>query len=247
LQGCLVQISHGGSQGFKSPHLHPQHCRSERREPRAGGAHCILRPRCGRKLKLQGSWKALRDHGTRPQASHHDHVAWSLLAAYRRATLARIQPLPVGTRSNWPQPNHRPRRPGQSRPPLAEPCSCLAHRHAPHLLPVGHSGSRKARTPDAHTGHWTLRRSHRTPDTDRLDRQPWTPTLAPDTDADRATTAQPASGPPGPPRRATACWTPNRVPALALPGSCWVALRARPRPGALLSSDEFGPSVERAA
>jgi hypothetical protein len=33
-----VQISHGGSQGFKSPHLHPQHCRSERRRATIGGA-----------------------------------------------------------------------------------------------------------------------------------------------------------------------------------------------------------------
>src|SRR5215207_224526 len=37
--------SHGGSQGFKSPHLHPQHCRSERRQRRAGGAHLMLGPR----------------------------------------------------------------------------------------------------------------------------------------------------------------------------------------------------------
>jgi hypothetical protein len=129
--------------------------------------------------------------------------------------------------------------------------SCLTHRHASHLIPVGHSGRRKARTPDAHTGR-------RRPDTGRSDartghRTPitWTGsrghrTLAPDTDADRATTAQPASGPPGPPRRATACWTPNRVPALALPGSCWVARRARPRLGALLSSEDYGSSVERA-
>jgi hypothetical protein len=37
--------SHGGSQGFKSPHLHPQPRRSERRQHRAGGAHCKSRPR----------------------------------------------------------------------------------------------------------------------------------------------------------------------------------------------------------
>src|SRR4029450_6826398 len=30
--------SHGGSQGFKSPHLHPQPCRSERRRCVNGGA-----------------------------------------------------------------------------------------------------------------------------------------------------------------------------------------------------------------
>jgi hypothetical protein len=49
--------SHGGSQGFKSPHLHPKHCRSERRQRRAGGAYCILRPRRGRKLTSQCSWE----------------------------------------------------------------------------------------------------------------------------------------------------------------------------------------------
>jgi hypothetical protein len=58
---CPTPISHGGSQGFKSPHLHPKHCRSERRQLRAGGAHRMLRPRCGRKLKSQSSREALRD------------------------------------------------------------------------------------------------------------------------------------------------------------------------------------------
>jgi hypothetical protein len=39
--------------------------------------------------------------------------------------------------------------------------------------------------------------------------------------------------------------TPNRVPALALSGSCWVAPLARPRLGALLSSEMFEWRVER--
>jgi hypothetical protein len=134
-------------------------------------------------------------------------------------------------------------------------------------------------------------RPHRTPDSGHLDarmapdtghpslgtgkRGHWT--LAPDTghwtlteDADRVTTARPASGPPGPPRRATARWD-------AQPCSCGRRLRAldspcrlggeaafqreiasrrqllgrsagvERRPGALLSLDDFGSSVERAA
>jgi hypothetical protein len=76
-------LSHGGSQGFKSPHLHPQPCRSERRQRRAGDAHCRLRPRCGRKLKSQCSPKALRGQPTQAQASHNDHAAWSPPAASR--------------------------------------------------------------------------------------------------------------------------------------------------------------------
>jgi predicted dehydrogenase len=40
--------SHGGSQGFKSPHLHPQPRRSKRRQLRAGGARRMLGPRWGR-------------------------------------------------------------------------------------------------------------------------------------------------------------------------------------------------------
>jgi hypothetical protein len=48
-------LSHGGSQGFKSPHLHPQPRRSERRQRRAGGAHCRLRPHHGRTRKSQPS------------------------------------------------------------------------------------------------------------------------------------------------------------------------------------------------
>jgi hypothetical protein len=99
-----VQISHGGSQGFKSPHLHPQPCRSERRQRRAGDAHCRLRPRCGRKLKSQCSPKALRGQPTQAQASHNDHAAWSPPAASRWAILARIQPLPVGLAQCKPPP-----------------------------------------------------------------------------------------------------------------------------------------------
>jgi hypothetical protein len=91
------------------------------------------------------------------------------------------------------------------------------------LTSAGHSGRGNAQTPDAHTGRrtadtWTLRRPPRTLDTGPVDRQAWTLVArtghrTPDTghrtlaeDMDRVTKARPASGPPGPPRRATARW-----------------------------------------
>jgi hypothetical protein len=82
---------------------------------------------------------------------------------------------------------------------------------------VTHKHGRRHRTPDT----WTVRRPHRTLDTGPLDRQAWTPdtghrTLA--EDLDRLTKARPASGPPGPPRRATARWD-------AQPCSCGRRLR----------------------
>jgi hypothetical protein len=106
--------SHGGSQGFKSPHLHPQPCRSERRQRRVGGAHCRLRPQRGRNLKSQCSPEPLRGQPTQAQASHDDHAAWSPLAASRWAILARNPASPVGHRSTWPSAKRR--RPSPSRP-----------------------------------------------------------------------------------------------------------------------------------
>jgi hypothetical protein len=100
------------------------------------------------------------------------------------------------------------------------------------LTSAGHSGRGNAQIPDAHTGR-------RTADTWRSDARTghWTPvpwtgkrghwSLAPDTghghrtlaeDVDRVTKARPASGPPGPPRRATARWD-------AQPCSCGRRLR----------------------
>jgi hypothetical protein len=109
-----------------------------------------------------------------------------------------------------------------------------AHAALQDLTPAGHSGRGNAKTPDTHTGrrHRTPdsghldARWHRTLDTRRWDRQAWTPdtghrTL--DEDADRVTTARPASGPPGPPRRATARWD-------AQPCSCGRRLRALDSP-----------------
>jgi hypothetical protein len=132
----------------------------------------------------------------------------------------------------------RPRRPRPS-----QPYGSLPHRRAPgphfgrtqrtrqrtntgrpHRTPTPDAGQRTPGHSDARTGHWTSVpwtgkrgcRSHRTPDTGH-----WTPdagrrTLA--EDADRLTTARPASGPPGPPRRATARWD-------AQPCSCGRRLR----------------------
>jgi hypothetical protein len=127
--------------------------------------------------------------------------------------------------------------------------------HARDLIPVGHSRRRNARTPDAGgrtADTWTLRRPHRTPVT-------WTGpvehrTLAsdtghqlPDTNADTVTTAQLVSGPPWPPRERPHAETPSRACALARPAGCSAAPPAKRRLGALLSSDEFGSSVEREA
>jgi hypothetical protein len=101
-----------------------------------------------------------------------------------------------------------------------------AHAALQDLTSVGHSARGNAQTPDS--GHLDAQtpapdtgqrsrgqasvdtgRSHRTPDTGHR-------TLA--EDVDRVTKARPASGPPGPPRRATARWD-------ALPCSCGRRLR----------------------
>jgi hypothetical protein len=192
-----TSLSHGGSQGFKSPHLHPQHCRSERRQPRAGGAHCMLRPRCGRKLKSQCSPKALRSQPTQAQASHNDHAAWPPPAASRWAILARIQPRSrSATRSAWPTANHLPRR-RPSRPSAgpARPAPASSARLQPRAddapswtcratTPTRPSQPRGGR-PHRHTPEPHSRRTQRTPErTDAGGRtlDTWTPrTPAPDT------------------------------------------------------------------
>jgi hypothetical protein len=101
----------------------------------------------------------------------------------------------------------------------------------PHRTPTPDPGQRTPGRSDG-TGHWT-------PIAGTGKRGHWT--LAPDTghwtlaeDADRVTTARSASGPPGPPCRATARWD-------AQPCSCGRRL------GALLSSDDYGSSVKRTA
>jgi hypothetical protein len=55
----------------------PNMRRSERRQPRAGGAHCRTRPRCGRESKSQSSQEGSQRPGDSPWASHDDHGAWS--------------------------------------------------------------------------------------------------------------------------------------------------------------------------
>jgi hypothetical protein len=74
-QEYRLQISHGGSQGFKSPHLHAQTSRSERRQRRAGGARCMLRPRCGRNRMSQPSQEGAKRPGDSALVSHDDHGA----------------------------------------------------------------------------------------------------------------------------------------------------------------------------
>ena len=131
-------------------------------------------------------------------------------------------------------------RPRRLRP--SQPYGCLPHRRAPgphfgrtqrtrqrtntgrpHRTPTPDAGQRTPGRSDARTGHWTSvpwtgkrghwslapDTGHRTPDTGHR-------TLA--EDVDRLTKARPASGPPGPPRRATARWD-------AQPCSCGRRLR----------------------
>jgi hypothetical protein len=179
----------------------PKPCRSERRQPQAGDAHCMLRPRCGRNLTSQCSREGSQRQATRPKASHHDHPAWSPPPAGRRAILRASSLFRSTTRSKRPLPHHRPRRSRPSTGP-ARPAPASSARLQPRaddapswtrratmptpghpsrttacptatlhdLIPVGHSGRWKARTPDVHPGRrgrtldtWTLRHPHRTP------------------------------------------------------------------------------------
>jgi hypothetical protein len=123
---------------------------------------------------------------SRPRPGHHTMTTrrghrqlpprWAILAPI--PSLSRS-----ATRSTGPSANHLPRRrPSQAvRLPAPPPPR--------NLIAVGHRGRRNAQTPDA---------GHRTPSPGQA--PVGHRTLAPDT----VTTAQPASGPPWPPRRATA-------------------------------------------
>jgi hypothetical protein len=92
------------------------------------------------------------------------------------------------------------------RPWPSQPCRRLPTAALHDLTPVGHRGRGNARTADAHwtpdAEHWTpgcsdARTGHRTSVTWTLDARTGRWTLA--ADADRVTTAPPASGPPGSP------------------------------------------------
>ena len=127
-------------------------------------------------------------------------------------------------------------------------------------------------TPDVHTGQWTADRGHHmrghwtfTPDTGHRTRG--RDRVLGQGDLDTAGTGQTSrtTEPPDRPlgRRVMDLWTApaalgnddgsaREVPAsarlpTALPGACSVALSAKPRPGALLSSDDCGSSVKRTA
>jgi hypothetical protein len=242
------------------------------------------------------SWSATRSSWPLPTTSHDDGQVQTETSAgpappapasrtrrrlrqttSRAWTQRATTPTPAIPAVRLPAPPPRSRT--SLRPDTAD-AATLRHRTP---TPDAHTGPRTA---DAHTGPrtadtWTLG-WHRTPVTRRWDRQAWTLDArtghrTPDTghwtlaeDADRVTTARPASGPPGPPRRATARWD-------AQPYSCGRRLRALDSPcrlggeaafqreiasrrqllgrsggverrlGALLSSDDFGSSVERTA
>jgi len=108
LQQCPVQISHGGSQGFKSPHLHPQHRRSECRQRRAGDAHCMLRPRCGRKLKSQPSREGAQRSGdsTRAACRRRRTSLRARLLTDERSSRAGVYCRPRGRPGHCPTTSH---------------------------------------------------------------------------------------------------------------------------------------------
>jgi hypothetical protein len=115
------------------------------------------------------------------------------------------------------------------------------------------AGTHGHRTPEAgHWTPWTLRHPHRTSVTWTGTRRTadartghWTPGCRTQTRTrDHSTAGIRTSLAATPCHRAE---TPNRVPALALPAGCSAAPPAKPRLGALLSSDDFGSSVERRA
>ena len=132
-----------------------------------------------------------------------------------------------GANSGRPRAGHgrsgRPRRPRPSQPygGLPTPRSTTSLR--PDTADAA-THRHRTPTPERRTADtWALRRPHRTLDSGPVDRQAWTlvartghRTLA--EDVDRVTKARPASGPPGPPRRATARWD-------AQPCSCGRRLR----------------------
>jgi hypothetical protein len=111
-----AQISRG-SQGFKSPHLHSQHCRSERRQRRAGDSALDL-PRYPRSVVAVCN---LSTHPLRRQTvrsrSHPGSGRWSCRSRIRRD--------------------------GQTRP--SWPCACPLHRHAPRSHRCRHRGRGRER------------------------------------------------------------------------------------------------------
>ena len=170
----------------------------------------------------QSAAQWLRGQPTQPQTSHNDHTAWSPPAtstgnpcahpAPLTVDLAHCQPPPTTTTKStlcWPstacasferQTPTSGRRPtvvdiAGHHPDPGHPSRAAAGPTAipRDLIPVGHRGRRNARTPDA--GHWTpglsdARTGHRTRGQAPVEHR----TLAPDTNADTVTTAQPASG-----------------------------------------------------
>src|SRR5918996_701132 len=174
--------------GVQIPSPPPQHCRSERRQHGAGGAHCMLRPPPPTTTVESKPTPPLAQRGLRslnPPGSG--------------------EPV-VDTAGEHADPGH---------PSHAAACPTAALHD---LTPVGHSGRGNARTPDAHSGHRTpdtrtLRRPHRTLDTGRVDRHVWRLdvrtghwTPAAGRGCGHADEGTPASAPPGPPRPAAARW-----------------------------------------
>src|SRR5215218_2377170 len=152
--------------------------------------------------------------------SHDDGRAkpTSPLAQHSLRQLERQVPTRQTTSRSWTQGAITPTRP-------AQPCGGLPTAALPNLTSTGHRGRGDARTADAHRGPdaRTPETGQRTPGRSDVRTGHWTLvawtgkhghwSLAPDTgrrtlagDADRVTTARPAFGPLGPPRRVIVRW-----------------------------------------
>jgi hypothetical protein len=204
MRGISMQISHGGSQGFKSPHLHPQHRRSERRrQPQAGGAHCMFRPRCGRSSSHSPARRLSETPGDsvlgRTMTTQRGHR--QLPADGRSSPASRLSPVghPVDL-AHCPTPAHDDDQ-VEADPPLAQHDLCQPRGPGSNLGQTtrrrGHGGrprrprpsqpcgcrphrhaprphsGRTQQTPEPDTGH--LDAQTPAPDTDHLDRPRGTP------------------------------------------------------------------------
>jgi hypothetical protein len=201
-------------------------------QPAEGKPRCAPAPTNERSSRAPGlSWSAMRsswplpNHLPRRRPGPNRRLGWPSSACpsfeHEAPTQADDEPV-MDAAATTPTPTipaiRLPAPPPRSRTSL-RPDTADAATHK-HRTPTPDAGQRTPGRSDARTGHWTS--------------VPWTGkrghwSLAPDTghrtpdtgeDVDRLTKARPASGPPGPPRRATARWD-------AQPCSCGRACGAR--------------------
>jgi hypothetical protein len=128
----------------------PNPCRSERRQRRAGGALCVLRPQYGRKRKSQSSPGARSDQATRPlphtmTTERSRHLAAHPGSPTNRAILARIRPILVNDAvdlATAPPPPTTVAESSRRRPWPSTACASLANQ-----VPMSRSWTRRASTP----------------------------------------------------------------------------------------------------